>query len=201
MERAKLAGRCGMLVALFLGVAWTSAAAGDWTDGASVAAAREQLADLMASDQLDRVDFQAETFDQAMDLVYRAVDTVLERCRQDLRDPAETARVAGDVLEAFNGHTPRGLATTLMDSKEFPITNLDDATVLGDLVGIATVLVREFVGPDASPERLQQAATNLFTSVVIEPDGGISYLRQYLEHVQHVADLPLDERARFLEER
>jgi hypothetical protein len=201
MERAKWVGRCGLLVALSLGVAWTSAAAGDWTDDASVSAAREQLADLMASDRLDRVDFRAETFDQAMDLVYRAVDTALERCRQDLRDPSDAARVAGDVLEAFNGHTSRGLATTLMDSKEFPIANLDDATALGDMVGMATVLVREFAGPDASPERIQKAATNLFTSVAIEPDGGLSYLRQYLEHVQHVADLPLDQRARFLEER
>jgi hypothetical protein len=201
MERMKWVGRWGLLVVLSLGLAWTSAAAGDWTDAESVSAAREQLADLMASDQLDRIDFRAETFDGAMDLVYRAADAALERCRQDLRDPAETARVAGVVLDVFNSHTSRGLATTLMDSKEFPITNPDDATALGDMVGIATLLVREYAGPDASPERIQTAATNLFTTVVIDPDGGLSYLRQYLEHVQHVADLPIDERARFLEER
>lgn len=161
--------------------------------------AREQVADLLASDAIERIDVVAMTFDDAMELIYTTVDGILARAMDRFEDPVGAAAFASDVVEAFDSHEPRGLSMTFLEDAEIEITDSDKAESLGALLGAATVLVRQHVGADASPERVRAAATGLFRSVVLEPDGGMSYLDQYLTHVETVAAMSPSNRVKFFE--
>lgn len=195
--------RAALVAAMFVGLAAPAAVAGAEQQDADPAraTARERLADLFASDDVERVNFLATTFDEAMARIYVAVDELLATAGERFDAPDEAAEVAAEVIEAFDSHQPRGLATTFLEGDELVVDGPEDAATLGSLLGTATALVRDHTGPDATPDRVRASATALFRSVVLEPDGGMSYLGQYREHVENVASRPLGDRVRFLEPR
>jgi len=69
--------------------------------------AKEQMADLLASEEFDKVEVSAASFDRAMDFIYMAVETYLDQAVPGLGD-VETAREFGvDVLQGLNDHKIR----------------------------------------------------------------------------------------------
>jgi len=195
--------RTALVAALIVGMAASAAVAGaeQADDDPAPAAVRERLADLFASDDVERINFLATTFDEAMTRIYLAVDELLATAGERFDTPGEAAAVAAEVIESFDSHRPRGLAMTFLEDDELVVDGPEEATTLGSLLGTATALVGEHTGPGATPERIRASATALFRAVVLEPDGGLSYLEQYRAHVERVAELSRSDRVRFLEAR
>ena len=162
---------------------------------AEIARARETLMDLLASEHIERIDFAAETYDQAMAYIRAAVDAILEPLLADSPDITMLVHHASQVIEAFDSHTPRGLTMTFgKNVKRIPITDPGEARMVGTLVGNTVSLIRkQFADPKVS---YRDTATNLFRSVILDVEEG-PYLVQYLEGIQRIADLPSASRGRY----
>jgi hypothetical protein len=162
---------------------------------AEITRARDTLADLLASEQIERIDFEAETYDQAMDHIHAAVDTILELNLADSRDIPVLVENASEVIGALNSHKPRGLMMTFgKDVDRLPVRSPGEARMLGELVGKTVLLIRERFGEQGVS--YGDEATKLFRSAVLDVEEG-SFLVQYLEAIRHIADQPAGKRARY----
>jgi hypothetical protein len=162
---------------------------------AEITRARDSLAGLLVSERIDRIDFVARTQDQGMEYIHAAVDTIIELNLADSRDAMVLANRASQVIEAFNSHKPRGLMLTFgKDLTRIPIRNPGDARSLGELVGKTVSLIRERFGEN--PVSYREEATKLFRSVVLSADEG-SFLMQYMDGIQLIADQPPSKRDRY----
>lgn len=160
-----------------------------------LARARETLSDLLASEMINRIDFEAETYAQGMANIHATADRILEMTATEEGDIAELVHQISQVIEALNSHAPRGLVLTFgSDVKRLPVVTPAEARQLGELVGSTVSLIRNhFRGRIVS---YHDAATKLFRSVVLDVGEG-PFLEQYLDGIQRVADLPPERRARF----
>ena len=157
----------------------------------AVIAAREQLTDLLASEDVDRLDFRARTLEEAIGLIGTTVGAALEHNRDEFATAEEAARFIQRVTVAFDTHKPRGLGWTFPDASDHSISDGETATKLGELLGISAAMVHQYVGPDASPERISEVGTNLFRHVSVDSEGGLTYLDQYLDGLVWIAGRPL----------
>jgi len=93
--------------------------------------AREQMADLLASEEFDKVDVSAASFDRAMDFIYLAVETYLDQAISGFGD-VQTAREFGvDVLQGLNDHNIRYAGDSgyaLAGKRRVLISGEEDAT-------------------------------------------------------------------------
>jgi hypothetical protein len=162
---------------------------------AEIAQARETLSDMLASELIDRIDFEAETYEQGMAHIHATVDRILELNLNDWQDTTVLVHRASQVIEAFNSHKQRGLMLTFgTDLKKIPVRTPAEAHQLGELVGTTVSLIREqFREKDVS---YHDVATKLFRSVVLDAEEG-PFLEQYLDGIQRIADLPSEKRARY----
>jgi len=154
---------------------------------------REDLVDLLASDQIDRVDFVATTFEAAMSRVERVADQVITRGSEVFESPEETSEVCKHVIASLNTFRPRteGYVTGEL---LFVILDVDDADALAELIVTTAQLVDSDSKARITPG---PSAETLLRGVVIDIEAGISPVDQLLEHVRVVAALPADQQAKY----
>jgi hypothetical protein len=106
--------------------------------------AREQMADLLASEEFEKVDVSAASFDRAMDFIYMAVETYLDQAVPGLGD-VESAREFGvDVLVGLNDHKIRFAGddgVSLSGKRRLLISGEQDAKDLGELLARVAMLI------------------------------------------------------------
>lgn len=167
------------------------------SDDVEINRARETLATLLASDRIDRIDFEAETFDQAMDHIHATVDRILELNLVGSQDITVLVDHASQVIEALDSHNPRGLTLTFgKNVKTIPIRNPGEARLLGELVASTVSLIRDHSGE--KNVSYGDIATKLFRSVILDVEEG-PFVVQYLEGIQRIADQSSARRARYFQ--
>lgn len=164
---------------------------------ADITKARDTLADLLVSEKIDRINFEAETYDQGMALIYTAVDSILAGRPQDVQDITTYTDHAAEVIGALNSHKPRGLLMTYgQNVDELPVRDAGDARMLGELVAGTASLIHEQLNPD--PPSYYDISTKLFRSVILDPEEG-PFLNQYLDGIQSIAREPRDKRNHYFQ--
>ncbi len=170
---------------------------GAWSEVA-VAAARSQLVDQLASEDIARIDFRAPTFEEAMSLIETTASQILILTREDFATPGKAVEYVKTITTAFDDHKPRGLSTTFLDDISLPVSDSGSAQLLAEVLGNAAVIVRQHVGAGGSEADVARAAENLFQTPILDPEEG-GYLTQYHDELQRIAQLPRADRIRFLE--
>jgi hypothetical protein len=168
------------------------------TDAAvTVEKARERLTDLLFSDEIDRIDFQATTYEEGVALIHTAVDRILDRGVAVLGDASIAADKATEVIEALNGSKTKGMYMTFQKEKQaLKVRNRAEAARLGDIVGeTISIIYAEYRSPAIS---YGDKAANIYKRVRIDPEDAISLMERYEETVEFVANLSPAERAKYL---
>ena len=164
-----------------------------WIDD-QVRVERERLADLLASDAIDRIDVVATRFDDAMDRIYTAVDGILAQLEPVLDSPAAAREIATDVILALDDHEVR-TSTVIAGTPVFVIIDDADAQLLANVVATATRLViahHNGPAPRATAERL-------FRLIVVETEEPIPPLEQYKNRLLELDNLSYDSLAELLQ--
>jgi hypothetical protein len=150
-------------------------------------AARDALADLLASDAIERLDFVATSMDQAM----RRVDMVAEPFFADayarLGDVEAAKQQCTAVIQGFNDHTIR-LSSVGRMTGAIEITSDADARLAGELFTAVARLVERLepkIGEKVPPRRL---ARKIFSQTTIYETSAASPIAQYLETVAGLAE-------------
>jgi len=154
----------------------------------------ERLVDLLASDQIHRIDFQADTYEGAMTLIETSVETMLSESATTLGPPEKSAEILQQVIEALDAFKPRSAGWSPGDL-DLAVMSDADARRLGSLIVNASSLVFE---EGAGPASARSSADALFRSVVLDMEEGTSFLEQLDEHVRSVQAMPPDKRQIFL---
>jgi len=143
--------------------------------------AREQMADLLASEEFERVDISAVSFDRAMALIYMAVDNYLDQAVPGLGD-VESAREFGvDVLIGLNDHKIRYAGddgVSLVGKRRLLISGEQDAKDLGEVLARVAMLIDGGHGRPGINARL--AAQRIFEGMVPVQGTGQSLVSQYV---------------------
>jgi hypothetical protein len=143
--------------------------------------AREQMADLMASEDFTKVEFAAASFDDAMKLIYTAADTYLDRAVPAL-DGVETARKLGvKVLQGLNDHTIRYADENgydLAGKRRLLISTQEDAEELGELLARVAIMIHSVHGGVGIDVR--RAARRIFEGMLPVHGSGQPLVKQYL---------------------
>ncbi len=142
---------------------------------------REQLADVMASEKFDKVEFAASSYDRAMDLIYRAVETYLDRAIPALGG-VETAREYGlEVLGGLEDHTihySNDDGYDLVGDRCLLISSETDATALGEVLARVAVLIHD--GHPGHGVEIRTAARKIFEGMLPVQGNGQPLVSQYL---------------------
>lgn len=161
---------------------------------ASAAEPRDLLIDQLSSDQIDRLDFVATTFDGAITRVERVADQIMQGGTGLFESPEETAEVCSRIIEAVDRFRPR---TDGYVFGELTLIILDDqdADNLAELV----VTTAEIIAADPTARNTVVPSTErLMRGVVLDIEAGVPPLEQLLEHVKHVSQLPIKQQEAFL---
>lgn len=142
--------------------------------------AREQIVDLLASESIEKIEFVAVTYDEAMKLIYAATDSYLEGAIKPLGgiDPAREYGV--EVLRGLEDHKVRFKnedGIDLVGKRVLAIKTADEARQLGEVVGRVAEIVHE-----ASPSRgvsIRRAAEKVFETLLPSAGTGQSLVTQY----------------------
>lgn len=160
---------------------------------ADVRAERERLADLLASDAIERIDVVATTFSAAMDRIYTAVDRIFAGLETELNDPTRLREVTAEVIVALDDHQVR--TSTLMTGEPvFMILDDDDAETLATVVTTATRLVLAHDGRSAP----RATAERVFRLIVIDTEAPIPPLEQYRNRLHELVQMSPESRAELL---
>lgn len=160
----------------------------------SAAAPRDRLIDQLASDQIDRLDFIATTFDGAITRVERVADRILRDGAMVFDTPEETADVCSRIIEGIDRFRPRTVGY-VTGELTLIILDDDDADALAELV----VTTAKIIAADPTARNSVLPSTEkLMRGVVLDIEAGIPPLEQLLEHVRHVSNLPVEQREKFL---
>lgn len=170
---------------------------GDSVSQASIDELNAKLTDLLFSDQIDRIDFRATTFEEATVLVQTATGRILDICLPLLGDPEIVGEKSAEVIEALNTSAARGMALTFSKTKQdLIVASLDDANWLGEIVGETISIIYDYYGSGEISYR--DKAGNLFHHVRLNPEDSESLLLRHLETVQFVKGSSPAEQRRFL---
>ena len=160
--------------------------------------AREQMADLLASEEFDKVDVSAASFDRAMDFIYLAVETYLDKAIPGLGD-VETAREFGvDVLRGLNDHKIRYAGDSgyaLAGKRRVLISGEEDATNLGELLADVAVLIHEGHGKPGVDAR--KAAGRIFEGMLPVEGTDQPLVSQYLVRLRMMSKADRKELLKF----
>jgi len=175
-----------ILLVAAVAVSWP-AAAGTGTPAPAVPRdaayrqAREQLADLLASEDFGKVEVAAASFDRAMALIYTAVEGYLDRAVPALGG-VDTAREYGvEVLRGLDDHRIHYAdedGYDLAGERRLLIANEEDAAALGELLARVAGLIH-----DAHAGRgvdIRSAARRIFEGMLPVQGTGQSLVSQYL---------------------
>ena len=168
-----------------------------WLIGAGTILAadpRDVLVDQLSSDQIERLDFVATTFDGAITRVERVADQIMQGGTEILESPEETAEVCSRIIEAVDRFRPR---TEGYVFGELTLIILDDqdADNLAELV----VTTAEIIAADPTARNTVVPSTErLMRGVVLDIEAGIPPLEQLLDHVKHVSKLPIKQQEAYL---
>ena len=172
------------LMVLAIGVAATgvvfAGAQGETHDDA-YRQAKEQMADLLASEEFEKVDVAASSYDRAMTMIYIAVDTYLDQVVPTI-DDVELVREFGiDVLKGLNEHRIHYAGDdgyTLAGKRRLLISNDTDAEDWGEVLARVTLLIH---GGHGKPGfQAQRAADRIFEGMLPVEGTGQPLVKQYL---------------------
>jgi hypothetical protein len=167
------------------------------TDPTFVEPPRERLTDLLFSDDIDRIDFQATTYEQGTGMIDAAVDRILQMGSEVLGDEQIAAEKAAEVIVALNASKARGLYATFQNDKQaLVIRDRDGADTLGKVVGTSISIIHGHYG--SAEISYREKSANLFRRVRVDTDDTVDLVHKYLETVEFVAGLSADERAKYL---
>ncbi len=159
--------------------------------------AKEQMADLLASEEFEKVDVSAASFDRAMDFIYMAVETYLDQAVPGLGD-VETAREFGvDVLQGLNDHKIRYAGDSgyaLAGKRRVLISGEEDAKDLGELLAQVAMMIhggRKRVSIDT-----RSAARKIFEGMLPVEGTGQPLVTQYVVRLRMMSE---GDRKRILE--
>jgi hypothetical protein len=157
--------------------------------------ARETLTDMLFSDSVDRIDFQATTYEEGTALVTASADKIIEIGLPVFGDANDVANRGVEVIRALNSNTARGLYSTFGKDKQMIfIRDQNQARMLGKLVGTTMSIIHEQYGPGIS---YQDKADKLFHKVRVDPEESASMVEIYLETIEFVENLSSKERAKY----
>jgi len=163
------------------------------TWGQSPAASREILIDLLASDEISRIDFVSTSFDVAIGHIETSVDTMIQYTEVEDFKPEDRARALADVIRALDDFKARRDGYNFGDLT-LVILDEADAVQLGELIGLTTMMILE---DTASRSMVDISAKALFRGVTLDSEEGISPVEQLLDHVKIVKALPTEKRGKF----
>lgn len=150
--------------------------------------AREQMADMLASEDFNKVDFAASSFDRAMELIYTAVDTYLDRAVPALGG-VETARKFGiHILQGLNDHKIHWAdedGYDLAGKRYLLVSDEADAGNLGELLARVAILIHSAnggVGVD-----IRRAAKKIFEGMLPVEGSGQPLVTQYLVRLRSLS--------------
>jgi len=147
--------------------------------------AREQLADLLASEDIEKIDISAATYDRAMNLIYMAVETYLDRSIPELGDARTALDLGKNVLKGLNEHKVHYKGDNgydLVGDRNILIAQEDDARDLGELLARVAGMIHEAHGlPGLQAER---AARRIFEGMLPVEGTGQSLVEQYLVSIR-----------------
>jgi hypothetical protein len=158
--------------------------------------ARTRLSDLLFSDVIDRIDFQATTFEEGKALIDAAANTILEMGVPILGDATDTASRGGEIITALNSSHAKGMYSTFGKDKQTIFVRDDrQARMLGEVVGKAMAIIYKQYGSGGIS--YQNKAEKLFKHVRVDPDEDMPMLNLYLDTVEFVEKLPSGERQKY----
>lgn len=143
--------------------------------------AKEQMADILASEDFEKVDVSAASFDRAMDLIYLSAGKYLDYAIPVLGD-TETAREFGvEVLQGLNEHKIRYAGDdgySLVGKRRLLISGEQDALDLGEVVARVAILIND--GHGRPGINVRPAARKIFEGMVPAQGTGQPIVSQYL---------------------
>jgi len=171
-----------LMTVLLLAVATMAGAVlPDVSHDAAYTRAREQMADVLASEKFEKVEVAAASFDRAMVLIYTAVERYLDEAIPALGN-VDTARTYGvAVLRGLNDARIRWAGEdgyNLAGKRRLLVSNEDDATTLGDVLARVAILIHDG-RPDPGAD-LRRAARKIFESLLPVEGTGQPIVDQYL---------------------
>ncbi|MEN8165192.1 MAG: hypothetical protein ABFS37_13765 [Acidobacteriota bacterium] len=143
--------------------------------------AREQMADLLASEEFEKVEVSAISFDQAMSWIYLAVETYLDQAAPALGEGQEAREYGVEVLRGLNEHKVRFSGDDgydLVGDRNLLVSTEQDALDLGEVLARVAIMINESgVGSGISVEI---AAKRIFEGMLPAAGTNQSLISQYL---------------------
>jgi hypothetical protein len=159
--------------------------------------AKTRLTDLLFSDRIDRIDFQATTFKEGTAMIETSADGILDEAIPLLGNAGDAADRAAEVIEALNANRARGLyATFQKDKQTLFVRNRADARVLAEIVGTAIEII--FSHYRTTKFSYREKAENLFDKARRNEQDSTTLLEMYRDTVRYVSSLPMSEQSRYL---
>lgn len=155
---------------------------------AAYRAAREHLADLLASEEVTKVEVASSSFDEAMQLIYTTVDTYLGRAVGSLgvKDAEEYGVEIIRGLEDHDVHYADQDGLELVGEQRVLISNEDQARQLGELLARVADLIHE--GHGGRGVNIRSAARKIFEGMLPTRGTGESLATQYLVRLRLMTD-------------
>jgi hypothetical protein len=170
----------------------TSVADPSSKEGMTAEQARERLTDLLFSDTIDRIDFQATTFEEGTALVDASIDMIMEMGLPLLGDTRDVVNRGAEIIRALNSSKAQGLYMTFdSDKQAIYVRDPNEARMLGDLVGTTMSILHEEFGSGIS---YQEKAKSLFNKVRVDTEDTATMLQLHMETIDHVKGLSSKER-------
>ncbi|MCG6963600.1 MAG: hypothetical protein LJE95_10075 [Acidobacteria bacterium] len=211
----KTRGRCGRLLgtrrmAVGMVLVMTCGLAAAQSPQASGAAvphdaaymkAREQIVDLLASESVEKIEFVAVTYDEAMNLINTATDSYLEGAIKPLGG-VEPAREYGvEVLRGLEDHKVRFKnedGIDLVGKRVLSIKTADEARQLGEVVERVAEIVHE-----ATPGHgisIRRAAEKVFETLLPSAGTSQSLVTQYAVRLRTMTSSDREQLIEYLRE-
>ncbi len=170
---------------------------GVWAGDPGWKAARERLADTLASESVEQVEIEATTFDEAMNLIYRVTDTYLAGAESRFSDPATAAEYGVRIVEGLDKHTVTPTVKTLVGGEHLVVASEDDAQALGQLLFETATIIRRIDEGGTVHLSVRDTAARIFNGFLYDSEIGIPLVHQYLAQAQELAGKPLGDLVRY----
>lgn len=151
--------------------------------------AKEQMADLLASEDCGKIEVSASSFDTAMGWIYQAVGAYLDMAATDLGGPKAAGEYGVEVLRGLNEHKVRYAdqdGYDIVGDRDILIASEQDALDLGELLArVAVIVHKAHVGRGVN---IQSAAKKVFESMAATAGANQGLISQYLTQMKVMSD-------------